>query len=251
MREIKTGKPLSEQENDSLQTYLSEIGKENLLSEQEEQELSAKIQNGDESAIEKLTTANLRFVVSIAKRYQDRGLGINDLISEGNFGLIKAARKFDAAKGQRFVQYAVHFIQQAIENAIQEQSGIYTLPHSMDDPVELKQSKAFSVDAPLVQGKTASLLHVLSDPNAVIPDKPYLDDVLRQGLIRSLSVLNDRERRVVSMFYGLNDQNAGLTYEEIGTQLGLKRERVRDIRKKAERKMKKYTKNDQLKSYLK
>ena len=134
MREIKTGKPLSEQENDSLQTYLSEIGKENLLSEQEEQELSAKIQNGDESAIEKLTTANLRFVVSIAKRYQDRGLGINDLISEGNFGLIKAARKFDAAKGQRFVQYAVHFIRQAIENAIQEQSGIYTLPHSMDDP---------------------------------------------------------------------------------------------------------------------
>lgn len=251
MREIKTGKPLSEQENDSLQTYLSEIGKENLLSEQEEQELSAKIQNGDESAIEKLTTANLRFVVSIAKRYQDRGLGINDLISEGNFGLIKAARKFDAAKGQRFVQYAVHFIRQAIENAIQEQSGIYTLPHSMDDPVELKQSKAFSVDAPLVQGKTASLLHVLSDPNAVIPDKPYLDDVLRQGLIRSLSVLNDRERRVISMFYGLDDLNAGLTYEEIGTQLGLKRERVRDIRKKAERKMKKYTKNDQLKSYLK
>ncbi len=251
MRVIKTGKPLSEKENESLQTYLQEIGRTKELTDEQEKALSSRVLQGDEQAAGQLIQANLRFVVSVAKRYQDRGMGMNDLISEGNMGLVKAAHKFDAAKGLRFVQYAVFFIREAIENAIKEQSGIYPLPHKMNDPKEIRQSQPFSVDAPLVEGKQMSLLHVLSDPDEIAPDQQLLADGLREGLINSLDVLDGRELKVIRLFYGLDNTHASLTYEEIGKEMGLKRERVRDIRKKAERKLKKHTDSEQLRAYLK
>lgn len=251
MRVIKTGKPLSEKENESLQTYLQEIGRTRELTEEQEKALSARILQGDEQAAGQLIQANLRFVVSVAKKYQDRGLGMNDLISEGNIGMVKAARKFDASKGLRFVQYAVFFIREAIENALKEQSGIYPLPHKTNDPKEIRQSQAFSVDAPLVEGKQINLLQVLSDPDETAPDQQILSDSLREGLLDTLDILDEREEKVIRLFYGLDDTHTSRTYEEIGNEMGLKRERVRDIRKKAERKLKKHTDSNQLRTYLK
>jgi RNA polymerase primary sigma factor len=251
MRKIKTGKPLSERENESLNTYLDEIGKEMLLSDDEEQQLALKIQNGGsaaERAVEKLVTANLRFVVSVAKMYTDNGVAITDLISEGNIGMMKAARSFDGNRGRRFVGYAESFVRDAIIHAINEQSGIYNLPKNENNKEEKENSRAFSVDAPLQNGKNLSLLSILSDPDAQRPDKLVLDESIKAELLESMDVLDDRERRVVQAFYGIGRDN--MTFAEIGEDMGLKRERVRQIRDKAVRKLGKNTTNDTLKAYL-
>ena len=251
MRKIKTGKPLSERENESLNRYLDEIGKELLLSDDEEKQLAEKIQNGGrvgERAVEKLATANLRFVVSIAKQYNDNGVAITDLISEGNIGILKAALTFDGSRGKRFVGYAEPFIRDAIVHAINEQSGIYNLPKDERNREEKENSRAFSVDAPLQNGKNLSLLSVLFDPDAPRPDKLALDESIKAELLQAINVLNDRERRIVQAFYGIGEDS--ITFAEIGENMGLKRERVRQIRDKAVRKLGKNTTNDTLRAYL-
>ncbi len=251
MRKIKTGKPLSERENESLNRYLDEIGKELLLSDDEEKQLAEKIQNGGrvgERAVEKLATANLRFVVSIAKQYNDNGVAITDLISEGNIGILKAALTFDGSRGKRFVGYAEPFIRDAIVHAINEQSGIYNLPKDERNREEKENSRAFSVDAPLQNGKNLSLLSVLFDPDAPRPDKLALDESIKAELLQAMDVLNDRERRIVQAFYGIGQDS--ITFAEIGENMGLKRERVRQIRDKAVRKLGKNTTNDTLRAYL-
>ena len=251
MKKIKTGKPLSERENESLNRYLDEIGKELLLSDDEEKQLAEKIQNGGrvgERAVEKLATANLRFVVSIAKQYNDNGVAITDLISEGNIGILKAALTFDGSRGKRFVGYAEPFIRDAIVHAINEQSGIYNLPKDERNREEKENSRAFSVDAPLQNGKNLSLLSVLFDPDAPRPDKLALDESIKAELLQAMDVLNDRERRIVQAFYGIGQDS--ITFAEIGENMGLKRERVRQIRDKAVRKLGKNTTNDTLRAYL-
>ena len=251
MRKIKTGKPLSERENESLNRYLDEIGKELLLSDDEEKQLAEKIQNGGrvgERAVEKLVTSNLRFVVSIAKLYTDNGVAITDLISEGNIGILKAALTFDGSRGKRFVGYAEPFIRDAIVHAINEQSGIYNLPKDERNREEKENSRAFSVDAPLQNGKNLSLLSVLFDPDAPRPDKLALDESIKAELLQAMDVLNDRERRIVQAFYGIGEDS--ITFAEIGVNMGLKRERVRQIRDKAVRKLGKNTTNDTLRAYL-
>lgn len=251
MRKIKTGKPLSERENESLNTYLDEIGKELLLSDDEEKELSEKIQNGGSAggrAVDKLVKANLRFVVSIAKTYTDNGVAITDLISEGNIGMMKAALSFDGSRGKRFVSYAESFVRDAIIHAINEQSGIFNLPKNERNREEKENSHAFSVDAPLQNGKKLSLLSVMHDPDAPRPDKLVLDESIKAELLQSMDVLNERERCVVQSFYGIGKDS--ITFAEIGENMGLKRERVRQIRDKAIRKLGKNTTNDTLKAYL-
>ena len=251
MRKIKTGKPLSERENESLNRYLDEIGKELLLSDDEEKQLAEKIQNGGgagDRAVEKLVKANLRFVVSIAKQYTDNGVAITDLISEGNIGMMKAALSFDGNRGKRFVGYAEPFIRDVIVHAINEQSGIYNLPKDERNNAEKENSRAFSVDAPLQNGKNLSLLSVLYDQDAPQPDKLVLDESIKEELLQSMDVLNDRERRIIQAFYGIGQDS--ITFAEIGEKMGLKRERVRQIRDKAVRKLGKNNTNDMLTAYI-
>ena len=242
---------MSERENESLNRYLDEIGKELLLSDDEEKQLAEKIQNGGgagERAVEKLVTSNLRFVVSIAKQYNDNGVAITDLISEGNIGMMKAAQSFDGSRGKRFVGYAESFVRDAIVHALNEQSGIYNLPKDERNPDEKENSRAFSFDAPLQNGKNLSLLSVLFDPDAPRPDKLVLDESIKAELLQAMDVLNDRERRIVQAFYGIGQDS--ITFAEIGVNMGLKRERVRQIRDKAVRKLGKNTTNDTLRAYL-
>ena len=243
MKIIKTGKPLSERESESLNIYLNEIGKETILSDDEERQLSQQIMAGGaaaERAIGKLTSANLRFVVSIAKQYVDRGVAILDLISEGNIGLMKAARSFDGSRGLRFVGYAEPFVRKAVEAAVNEQSGIFRLPKHEHSAEEKANSRAFSVDAPLQNGKNVNLLSILSDPTAARPDQEELRE--------AMNILDNRERNVVEAFYGIGQPH--LTFAEIGEKMGLKRERVRQIRNKAVRKLNRNTTSDMLKAYL-
>lgn len=251
MKKIKTGKPLSERESESLNLYLNEIGKEELLSDDEENKLSQQIQQrgaSSERAINKLTSANLRYVVAIAKQYTDRGVAILDLISEGNIGLMKAAMSFDGSRGLRFVGYAEPFVRRAIEAAVNEQSGIFRLPKHENSPEEKANSRAFSVDAPLENGKNMSLLSVLSDPNAARPDQEVLEASVKEELMQAMNILNQREKNVVEAFYGIGQPH--LTFAEIAEKMGLKRERVRQIRNKAVRKLNRNTTSDMLKAYL-
>ena len=187
-------------------------------------------------------------MVSIAKHYQDRGVGMNDLVSEGNIGLMKAARNYDGARGTRFAVYAKSYIKEAIEAAINEQSGIYRLPKGETNAQAKEQSKAFSVDAPLEEGKHMSLLSVLSDPSAPLPDKLALEKSIKNELVDAMDVLNYRERIIIESFYGIDQPHR--TFAEIGEQMGLKRERVRQIRNTAVRKLRKNTTSDMLKAYL-
>ena len=238
MRKIKTGKPLSERESNSLKAYLDEIGKESLLSMEEEQALSEQIRQGDRQALHKLTEANLRFVVAVAKHYQGLGLGMNDLVSEGNVALLHAAEKFDAGRGQRFVAYAEMYIRRAIERALNEQAGIYRLPQGEKNPIEQYNSRPFSVDAPLSTGKSATLLSVLHDDEAPEADQGLVTESDRKALEEAMTMLNDRERVVIAAFYGIGQDHT--TLAEIGNRLAVKRERVRQIRKTALRKLAKH-----------
>ncbi len=238
MRKIKTGKPLSERESTSLNAYLDEIGKESLLSMEEEQALSERIHQGDRQALNKLTEANLRFVVAVAKHFQGQGLGMNDLISEGNVALLQAAEKFEAGRGLRFMAFAEMYIRRAIERALNEQAGIYRLPRGERNPIEQSNSKPFSVDAPLATGANVSLLNVLHDGDAPEADREAVEAFDRKALEEAMTVLNDRERVVIAAFYGIGQDHT--TLAEIGNRLEVKRERVRQIRKTALRKLAKY-----------
>lgn len=284
MRQLKINKSITNRESASLDKYLQEIGREELITVEEEVELAQRIRQGDQKALEKLTTANLRFVVSVAKQYQNQGLSLPDLINEGNLGLIKAARKFDETRGFKFISYAVWWIRQSILQALAEQSRIVRLPLNqvgslnkitkalskfeqenqrkpsaeelaqvLDVPVDkvadtLKVSgRHVSVDAPFVEGEDNSLLDVLTNDDAPSTDAPLNQESLEREVDRVLHQLHDREREIVKMFFGIGCQE--MTLEEIGTKFDLTRERVRQIKEKAINRLK-GQRSSLLKAYL-
>jgi RNA polymerase primary sigma factor len=285
MRQLKITKSITNRESESLEKYLQEIGREDLLSTDEEVELAQRIRKGDRKALDKLTKANLRFVVSVAKQYQNQGLSLPDLINEGNLGLIKAAEKFDETRGFKFISYAVWWIRQSILQAIAEQSRIVRLPlnqvgsvnkinrilnkfeqenerrpsvdeisEQIDLPEEkvgeamLANTRHVSVDAPFIDGEDNSLLDVLVNDNAPMADRQLVIESLRSEISNVLQTLNERERCVIKAFYGIGEPE--MTLEEIGNKYGLTRERVRQIKEKAIRRLRGSTKNHLLKSYL-
>ena len=276
MRQLKITKSITNRESDSLDKYLQEIGHEELISVDEEVELAQRIKKGDRKALEKLTKANLRFVVSVAKQYQNQGLSLPDLINEGNVGLIRAAEKFDETRGFKFISYAVWWIRQSILQAIAEQSRIVRLPlnqvgsvnkinrvlnkfeqeherrPSIDeiaDNVAMKvNTRHVSVDAPFADGEDNSLLDVLPNNDSPMADRKLVLESLREEINRALQTLNERERNIIEAFFGINQPE--MTLEEIGDKYGLTRERVRQIKEKAIRRLRHNTKNKLLKSYL-
>ena len=284
MRQLKINKSITNRESQSLDKYLQEIGKEELVSVEEEVELAQRIKKGDRKALEKLTKANLRFVVSVAKQYQNQGLSLPDLINEGNVGLIKAAEKFDETRGFKFISYAVWWIRQSILQAIAEQSRIVRLPlnqvgsvnkinkvlnkfeqeyerkpsiEEISEKVDLPEDKIddvlkinsrhVSVDAPFADGEDNGLLDVLVNDDSPM-DKSLVLESLRAEINTALQALNERERNVIEAFFGINQPE--MTLDEIGTKYGLTRERVRQIKEKAIRRLRNSTKNKILKAYL-
>lgn len=285
MRQLKISKSITNRESASLDKYLQEIGHEELLSVDEEVELAQKIKKGNRRALERLTRANLRFVVSVAKQYQNQGLSLPDLINEGNVGLIKAAEKFDETRGFKFISYAVWWIRQSILQAIAEQSRIVRLPlnqvgsvnkinrelnkfeqeherrpsvNEIADRIDLPEDKIeeamkannrhVSMDAPFVDGEDNSLLDVLADNDMPMADKALVQESLRKEIDRAIELLNDREQKVVRAFFGIGSPE--MTLEEIGEKYNLTRERVRQIKEKAIRRLRHNTKNKLLKTYL-
>ena len=285
MRQLKITKSITNRESASLDKYLQEIGKEDLITVEEEVELAQRIRKGDQKALEKLTRANLRFVVSVAKQYQNQGLSLPDLINEGNLGLIKAAEKFDETRGFKFISYAVWWIRQSILQALAEQSRIVRLPlnqvgslnkinkafsrfeqenerrpspeelaDSLDLPAEkvadtLRVSgRHISVDAPFVEGEDNSLLDVLVNDDSTIADRTLINESLSTEVERALSTLTERERDIIKLFFGINTQE--MTLEEIGEKFGLTRERVRQIKEKAIRRLRHSSRSKLLKTYL-
>ena len=285
MRQLKISKSITNRESESLEKYLQEIGREDLLTAEEEVELAQRIKNGDREALEKLTKANLRFVVSVAKQYQNQGLSLPDLINEGNLGLIKAAEKFDETRGFKFISYAVWWIRQSIHQAIAEQSRIVRLPQNQvgsvskinralnkfeqenerrpnvseiaektdlpEDKVEValkSNTRHVSVDAPFSDSDENSLLDVLVNDDAPMADRSLVIESLRNEIAAALNILNDREQKIIKSFYGIGCQE--MTLEEIGHATGLTRERVRQIKEKAIRKLRNSTSNKLLKTYL-
>jgi RNA polymerase sigma factor, sigma-70 family len=285
MRQLKITRSITNRESESLDKYLQEIGREELLSIEEEVELAQRIRKGDRKALEKLTKANLRFVVSVAKQYQNQGLSLPDLINEGNLGLIRAAEKFDETRGFKFISYAVWWIRQSILQAIAEQSRIVRLPlnqvgavnkinreanrfeqeferrpsaEELSEKVDLPEEKIddalhvsghhVSVDAPFIDGEDNSLLDVLVNDDAPMADRQLVMESLRAEIASVLQTLNDRERKVIEAYYGINQPE--MTLDEIGTKYGLTRERVRQIKEKAIRRLRSNTKNKMLKAYL-
>ncbi|MEY3405601.1 MAG: sigma-70 family RNA polymerase sigma factor [Cyclobacteriaceae bacterium] len=286
MRQLKISKQITNRESQSLDKYLQEIGKVDLLTADEEVTLAKRIKEGDQIALEKLTKANLRFVVSVAKQYQNQGLTLGDLINEGNLGLIKAAQRFDETRGFKFISYAVWWIRQSILQALAEQSRIVRLPlnrvgslnkisktfseleqkyerePSPDELAEVLEVTAaevidtmkisgrhVSMDAPFVQGEENSLLDVLENDGEDTPDQGLITDSLRKEVTRALGTLTQREADVIALYFGLNGEHA-LTLEEIGEKFSLTRERVRQIKEKAIRRLRHTTRSKSLKPYL-
>ena len=225
-------------EDSSLNRYLDEIGREQLLTTEQERELSEQIRQGNEQAVNRLVEANLRFVVTIANQYKGKGLSMEDMVSEGNFGLMKAARKFDASKGTRFVNFAVVYVRQQIEKAIEQQAGLYKMPRDVSrELVARQQSKPLSVDAPLGHSNNVSLLSVLVNQDAPLADERVHSEAIEVAVEYALQSLNERESRVVNAFFGIDQERE--TMQEIAEDMELKRERVRQIRNKALRKLRK------------
>lgn len=221
----------------SNEKYIEEIVHEQLLSDKEEQELAEKIKIGDAMALEKLTKANLKFVVSLAHQYRNRGLGEDDLISEGNIGMMYAAQRFDGNKGVRFVVFAAPYIRKAMEEAIKEQSTLYKLPKNEKNKYEKIRSRALSIDQPVPVGSNNNftLQHILENENAKQTDDQLNQDILSNEIQKGLDVLNEREKHIITYIYGLTGSH--YTMAEIAEEMGLKRERVRQIRDKALRKL--------------
>ena len=286
MRQLKITKQVTNRETASLDKYLQEIGKVELITAEEEVELAQRIKAGDQRALEKLTKANLRFVVSVAKQYQNQGLTLPDLINEGNLGLIKAAQRFDETRGFKFISYAVWWIRQSILQALAEQSRIVRLPlnkigsinkinkayasleqeherppsaeeiatklemSEMDVKESMRNSgRHVSMDAPLVEGEDSNLYDVLNSDDSPNPDDDLMVDSLRTEIERSLATLTPREGDVIRLYFGLNGQHP-LTLEEIGEKFDLTRERVRQIKEKAIRRLKHTSRSKILKTYL-
>ena len=285
MRQLKITKSITNRESASLDKYLQEIGKEELITVEEEVELAQRIKKGDQEALEKLTKANLRFVVSVAKQYQNQGLSLPDLINEGNLGLIKAAEKFDETRGFKFISYAVWWIRQSILQALAEQSRIVRLPlnqvgslnkinkafarfeqehertpspEELATELELPKEKVtdtlrvagrhVSVDAPFADGEDNSLLDVLVNPDSPNADRGLINESLSTEVDRALETLTDRERDIIKYFFGIGTSE--MTLEEIGEKFDLTRERVRQIKEKAIRRLRHSSRSKLLKSYL-
>ncbi len=285
MRQLKITKSITNRESASLDKYLQEIGREELITVEDEVELAQRIRKGDQEALEKLTRANLRFVVSVAKQYQNQGLSLPDLINEENLGLIKAAEKFDETRGFKFISYAVWWIRQSILQALAEQSRIVRLPlnqvgslnkinkalskfeqenERMPSPDELSEildiprdkiadtlrvsGRHVSVDAPFVDGEDNSLLDVLPNTDSPNADRGLVNESLNKEIERALSTLTERERDIIKDFFGIGTPE--MTLEEIGEKFGLTRERVRQIKEKAIRRLRHSNRSKLLKSYL-
>ncbi len=286
MRQLKIIKQVTNRETASLDKYLHEIGKVDLLSAEEEVELARKVRNGDNHALEKLIKANLRFVVSVSKQYQNQGLSLPDLINEGNLGLIKAAKRFDETRGFKFISYAVWWIRQSILQALAEQARIVRLPlnkigsinkinralseleqkyerePSVDEiakaielaPGDIKDAmrssgRHVSMDAPLTDGEEGDMYEVLLSNDSPSPDGNLLNDSLRKEIERALSSLTEREASIIRLYFGLNGKHP-YTLEEIGEEFNLTRERVRQIKEKAIKRLKQTTRSKILKTYL-
>ncbi len=286
MRQLKITKQVTNRETASLDKYLQEIGKVDLITADEEVELAQRIKAGDKQALEKLVKSNLRFVVSVAKQYQNQGLSLPDLINEGNLGLIKAAKRFDETRGFKFISYAVWWIRQSILQALAEQSRIVRLPLNKigsinkinkmyakleqenerppspeelaealdmsinDVKISLKNAgRHISMDAPLVEGEESNLYDVLRSGESPSPDKTLMLESLRTEIERALNTLTPREADVIKLYFGLNG-NHMMTLEEIGETFDLTRERVRQIKEKAIRRLKHTSRSKILKSYL-
>ena len=228
-------------EDSALNRYLDEIGKEQLLTNEEERQLAERIAEGDSRALSKLVEANLKFVVTVARQYKGKGVAMEDLVSEGNIGLMKAAAKFDASKGVRFVNYAVVHIRQAIEKAIDQQGGLYQVPKDVKQDLARQQSIPLSVDAPLGHRTNMSLLSVLVNKDAPLADERVHSEAIEDAIEYALGTLDDRERRVVNAFFGIDQEHE--TMAEIAEDMDLKRERVRQIRDKSVRKLRKAYRN--------
>ena len=249
MRQLKITKSITNRESASLDKYLQEIGREDLITVEEEVELAQRIRKGDRVALEKLTRANLRFVVSVAKQYQNQGLSLPDLINEGNLGLIKAAEKFDETRGFKFISYAVWWIRQSILQALAEQSRIVRLPLNQVGSLN-KISKAFSKFEQENERRPSpeELADVLVNDDSPMADRSLVNESLAREIDRALSTLTDREKEIIQMFFGIGQQE--MTLEEIGDKFGLTRERVRQIKEKAIRRLRQSNRSKLLKSYL-
>ena len=286
MRQLKIAKQVTNRESKSLDKYLQDISKIDLITAEEEVELAQKIKRGDQRALEKLVNANLRFVVSVAKQYQNQGLTLPDLINEGNFGLVKAAQRFDETRGFKFISYAVWWIRQSILQALAEQSRVVRLPLNKIGSInkinktfsyleqaherppsaeeiaeelglsvsEVKQSlknagKHISMDAPFAEGEDSNLYDVISASETPMPDSELVKESMREEIGRVLETLSEREADVVKLYYGIG-QSSTMTLDEIGNTFDLTRERVRQIREKAIRKLRKSAKSDLIQSFI-
>lgn len=286
MRQLKITKSITNRESRSLDKYLQEIGKEELITAEEEVELARKIKQGDQIALEKLTRANLRFVVSVAKQYQNQGLTLPDLINEGNLGLIKAAQRFDETRGFKFISYAVWWIRQSILQAIAEHSRIVRLPLNQVGSLN-KLNKAFSkleqeyerepteeelatildlpedkvkdsiqisgrhisMDAPLISGEESTLYDVMENRDSPKADRDLIKESLQTEIERTLDTLSEREKEIIKLYFGIG-MNHGLTIDEIGEKFDLTRERVRQIKEKALKRLRQSTRSKLLRTYL-
>ena len=286
MRQLKITKSITNRESRSLDKYLQEIGKEELINAEEEVELARRIKQGDQMALEKLTRANLRFVVSVAKQYQNQGLSLPDLINEGNLGLIKAAQRFDETRGFKFISYAVWWIRQSILQAIAEHSRIVRLPlnqvgslnklnkafskleqqferepteEELAQQLDLAEDKVkdsiqisgrhISMDAPLVSGEESTLYDVMVNSDSPKADRDLLKESLQMEIERTLDTLSEREKEIIKLYFGIG-MNHGLTIDEIGEKFDLTRERVRQIKEKALKRLRQSTRSRLLRSYL-